>query len=333
VPDPAWPVPPRGWQLWAAAGPDSIDDASFTLPARPAVLLEAEPVDLLAVTGRGRLPEGAVSGFAVLAALLLFSLLVGGMTGALVVMGVSTLLAASAALIHGRLSLARVGGQRGAGVLLGGAVLALITGSMVTAGPRPGPAQLRGAPFPVSSAIAGSDTAYAAVPLSQRAGPSPSGSVTEAVTGGGRQAPIQPPDPKRAPEASLAPALTLSPDALAPGRSATAAGVGTPKHANRSNASRTGRGAGKAAEVAGIAEVARVAGAAEGRDPARKPQAARTSEPAKSSKPVTSSQPAASSRPAEASEPLRKPLKGSSASKVLTAPKGAAPGPGHPVRQ
>lgn len=199
LPDPSWPVPPRGWQLWAAAGagPGSVresraearepggvteperprealesqkshpshvhsgapmqhtddvlselprfialEDASFTLPARPTALLdeawlEHGRVDLLADRRTHRTaPEGTVRGFAVLAALLLISCLVGGVTGGLIVLGVSTLLAASAALVRGHLSLTRVGGQRGAGLLLGAAVVALITGS-VTAHDRP----------------------------------------------------------------------------------------------------------------------------------------------------------------------------------------------------
>ena len=88
LPDPSWPVPPRGWQLWAAAGStarpgragtvdsgpiddesnshtrpridDTVDvksempylavleDASFTLPTRPSALVDHERVDLLA---------------------------------------------------------------------------------------------------------------------------------------------------------------------------------------------------------------------------------------------------------------------------------------------
>ncbi|NUQ33048.1 MAG: hypothetical protein HOP99_09595, partial [Dermatophilaceae bacterium] len=42
-----------------------LDEPSFTLPARPGLLVP-EPVDLLADPQPRRLPEGAVSGFAVI---------------------------------------------------------------------------------------------------------------------------------------------------------------------------------------------------------------------------------------------------------------------------
>ena len=205
LPDPSWPVPPRGWQLWAAAGStarpgragnidsgpiddesnshprpridDTVDvksempylavleDASFTLPTRPSALVDHGRVDLLADRPARRVPEGAVAGFAVLGALVLFSCLVGGLTGGLIVMGVSTLLAASAALVRGHLSLSRVGGQRGAGLLLGAAVTALILGSVATHDRRPGVEVLPSAPVPVSSdRVTDTQTAYAAVP-------------------------------------------------------------------------------------------------------------------------------------------------------------------------
>src|SRR6476661_7111082 len=206
LPDPSWPVPPRGWQLWAAAGStarpgragnidsrpiddesnshprpridDTVDvksempylavleDASFTLPTRPSALVDHGRVDLLADRPARRVPEGAVAGFAVLGALVLFSCLVGGLTGGLIVMGVSTLLAASAALVRGHLSLSRVGGQRGAGLLLGAAVVALMAGS-VAAHDRP--AGVRGvstALVPVSavSTESSADTESTATP-------------------------------------------------------------------------------------------------------------------------------------------------------------------------
>ena len=205
LPDPSWPVPPRGWQLWAAAGStarpgragnidsgpiddesnshprpridDTVDvksempylavleDASFTLPTRPSALVDHGRVDLLADRPARRVPEGAVAGFAVLGALVLFSCLVGGLTGGLIVIGVSTLLAASAALVRGHLSLSRVGGQRGAGLLLGAAVTALILGSVATHDRRPGVEVLPSAPVPVSSdRVTDTQTAYAAVP-------------------------------------------------------------------------------------------------------------------------------------------------------------------------
>ncbi|KRF42389.1 hypothetical protein ASH01_16240 [Terrabacter sp. Soil811] len=205
LPDPSWPVPPRGWQLWAAAGStarpgragtvdsgpiddesnshtrlridDTVDvksempylavleDASFTLPTRPSALVDHERVDLLADRPARRVPEGAVAGFAVLGALVLFSCLVGGLTGGLIVIGVSTLLAASAALVRGHLSLSRVGGQRGAGLLLGAAVTALILGSVATHDRRPGVEVLPSAPVPVSSdRVTDTHAADAAVP-------------------------------------------------------------------------------------------------------------------------------------------------------------------------
>lgn len=218
LPDPSWPVPPRGWQLWAAAGAGlspageresaksrrsrvhsevsmqhtddvlsemprltALEDASFTLPTRPAALVEdawyaQERVDLLADRrARRRAPEGTARGFGILAALLVVSFLVGGVTGALIVIGVSTLLAASAALVRGHLSLTRVGGQRGAGLLLGAAVMALITGS-VAAHDRPAATQgVIAALVPVSSdrtagvptpVVSETRTAYAAIPPS-----------------------------------------------------------------------------------------------------------------------------------------------------------------------
>ena len=181
LPDPSWPVPPRGWQLWAAAGSASrsrrardnglevhprppmphtddvlsemhryapIEEASFTLPTRPSVLVDhasGQParVDLLADRraprrAPHRAPEGAIRGFAALTLLLVISGLAGGVTGVLVVIGVSTLLAASAALVSGHISLSQVGGQRGAGLFLGVAVVALMAASVM---PRDRPAR------------------------------------------------------------------------------------------------------------------------------------------------------------------------------------------------
>jgi len=142
-----------------------LEDPSFTLPTRPSALVDHERVDLLADRPARRVPEGAVAGFAVLGALVLFSCLVGGLTGGLIVIGVSTLLAASAALVRGHLALSRVGGQRGAGLLLGAAVTALILGSVATHDRRPGVEVLPSAPVPVSSDhVTDTHTAYAAVP-------------------------------------------------------------------------------------------------------------------------------------------------------------------------
>src|SRR6478735_2043622 len=118
LPDPSWPVPPRGWQLWAAAGPAArsqgapddglevraqpemphtdgvlseidrfaaIEDASFTLPSRPSLLVDhtsGQPVlvDLLVESRAShraahRAPAGMVRGFAALAVLLVVSFL------------------------------------------------------------------------------------------------------------------------------------------------------------------------------------------------------------------------------------------------------------------
>ena len=127
-------------------------EPSFTLPARPGLLV-VEPVDLLADPERRRLPEGTVSGFATLGALVLFGSLVGGPVGGLVVIGVSTLLAAVAALVSGRVSLSPVGGQRGAAVLLGAAATALIVGSVVTQERRPAPEMAGGVPVPAYAAV------------------------------------------------------------------------------------------------------------------------------------------------------------------------------------
>ena len=231
LPDPSWPVPPRGWQLWAAAGsvaraerPEDVgvgrlqdgsephagpridhtgdvksempcsaalENASFTLPTRPSAMVDDGRVDLLADRPARRIPEGALAGFAVLGALVLFSCLVGGLTGGLIVIGVSTLLAASAALVRGHLSLSQVGGQRGAGLLLGAAVTALIVGSVATHDRRPGVEVLPSAPVPVSSErVTDTSTAYAAVPSSHAAA-----SVT--LAGRGHDGARAGPDPGR----------------------------------------------------------------------------------------------------------------------------------------
>jgi len=301
LPDPSWPVPPRGWQLWAAAGstarpgrggnvdsgrigegPDShsravidetvdvksempylavLEDASFTLPVRPSALVDHERVDLLADRPERRVPEGAVAGFAVLGALILFSCLVGGLTGGFIVIGVSTLLAASAALVRGHLLLSRVGGQRGAGLLLGAAVAALILGSVATHDRRPGVEVLPSAPVPVSSdRVTDTHTAYAAVPPAPSA-PSVASTTptprairsTEAAAAAARPTPVAPTVPAvpsepaesdepvvpvadvtpaatpRADASALASgsttggeALTLKPDALSPSAGAPA---------------------------------------------------------------------------------------------------------------
>jgi hypothetical protein len=224
LPDPSWPVPPRGWQLWAAAGPAArsgvargvastrtaesdasftaagtvvghtdgvtsdqsrcavLEDTSFTLPTRPA-LDRCETVDLLAEVPRRRLPEGTIPGFAILGGLVVFSSLVGGLTGGLVVTGVSTLLAASAALVRGRVTLAQVGGPRGAGLLLGVAVTALIVGTVATHERSSRLPSVPAAPMPAGSPrVSQAQTSYAAVPPSgvDASVPSPTATATTA---------------------------------------------------------------------------------------------------------------------------------------------------------
>jgi hypothetical protein len=185
LPDPEWPVPPRGWHLWAAALPDpgsrrspsdaasrepghgevdvtgddetrpfvEADDTAFTLPSRPAHA-PRDRVDLLGGRGR-RLPEGSGLGFTLMAALVVLGTLIGGPTGGLVVLGVSTLLAASAAIVLGRLTLHHVGGARGGGVLLVVAACALIVGSLDAAARRlDAPQHDVSVPVPVSSPAA-----------------------------------------------------------------------------------------------------------------------------------------------------------------------------------
>ena len=289
LPDPSWPVPPRGWQLWAAAGsvaraerPEDVgvarlqdesephagpridhtgavksempcsgalENASFTLPTRRSAMVDDGRVDLLADRPARRIPEGALAGFAVLGVLVLFSCLVGGLTGGLIVMGVSTLLAASAALVRGHLLLSQVGGQRGAGLLLGAAVTALIVGSVATHDRRPGVEVLPSAPVPVSSEhVTDTSTAYAAVPPSHAAA-----SVTPSVAATTASGPVRTPvasapdepvvpvvdaTPEAAPRADTTvaasgstaggQALTLSPDALSPAADAPT-GVTDPK--------------------------------------------------------------------------------------------------------
>ena len=98
LPDPSWPVPPRGWQLWAAAGSTArpgragnvdsgpiddesnshprplidetvdvksempslavLEDASFTLPTRPSARVDHQRVDLLADRPAATGPRG-----------------------------------------------------------------------------------------------------------------------------------------------------------------------------------------------------------------------------------------------------------------------------------
>ena len=188
------------------SGPTAPDDASFTLPTRPGVLLLEHPrVDLLArETARRHLPEGAAAGFGVIGALVLFSCLVGGLTAGLVVVGVSALLSVSAALVTGHLSLAQAGGQRGANLLLGVGAAALILGSVVSQQTRPAP-DLAGTPVPVSSGTA----------VKVPSVPAPATSVPSRPVQGAADTASQT-VPAQAAEATQAAGLTLSPDALAP---------------------------------------------------------------------------------------------------------------------
>ena len=288
LPDPSWPVPPRGWQLWAAAGPVArsgmapsvastrvaesdasvapagpdldhtdgvtsdlspcavLEDTSFTLPTRPA-LDRWETVDLLADLPGRRLPEGALAGFAILGGLVIFSSLVGGLTGGLVVIGVSTLLAASAALVRGQVTLAQVGGPRGAGLLLGVAVTALIVGTVATHERSSRLPTAPAAPLPASSPrISQVQTSYAAVPPSgaDASVPSPKATVATAPAAGATAPETASstasarPSPTSAARASTPHAvgssaagggLTLSPDALTPKPTGVAAGRGQGK--------------------------------------------------------------------------------------------------------
>ena len=258
LPDPSWPVPPRGWQLWAAAGPaarsqgapsDGLDvraqpemphtdgvlseidrfaafeDASFTLPTRPSLLVDhpaGQPVrvDLLAESrsvrrAPHRAPAGMVRGFAALAVLLVISFLVGGVTGALVVIGVSTLLAASAALVSGHISLSLVGGQRGAGLFLGVAVVALMAASVM---PRDRPArqdEVATALVPVSSNwVPDTLRADAAVPPSPVASSSRVVVAPAAPSASGAEIDTSAPAARSLVDGGVP---TLSPDALTPG--------------------------------------------------------------------------------------------------------------------
>lgn len=287
LPDPSWPVPPRGWQLWAAAGPAAragvsrsastrpaetdasfthrgrnvdhtdavttdlsrcavLEDTSFTLPTRPA-LDRCETVDLLADLPRRRLPEGAVPGFATFLGLVIFSSLVGGLTGGLVVIGVSTLLAASAALVIGRVTLAQVGGPRGAGVLLGVAVTALIVGTVATHERSSRLPVVPAAPMPVSSPHvnqtqashatvppAGADAAVPSpMPATARAAtvattPRTASSTASARQSAGAPAPASTPGVAAGSQAAGG-GLTLSPDALSPKPGGVAAVPGREK--------------------------------------------------------------------------------------------------------
>ncbi|WP_374970936.1 hypothetical protein [Terrabacter sp. BE26] len=198
------------------------EEASFTLPARPGVLLLVhDRIDLLAGdTVRRRIPEGTVSGFAIIGFLVLFSALVGGVTAGLVVVGVSTLLAASAALVTGQFSLEQVGGQRGASLLLGLGVAALILGS-VGSPSRPAPALATDTPVPVSSRSAfQAQSTYAATTATEPAEPAAlPGSVLGSVPGPVRSTAVAvtpAPDMVVATQSPGAEGLTLSPDALRP---------------------------------------------------------------------------------------------------------------------
>lgn len=308
LPDPSWPVPPRGWQLWAAAGPAprlevrpgpemphtdgvlsemnrfaAIEDASFTLPTRPSLLIDhpsAQPVrvDLLAESrAPRRAPAGVIRGFAALTVLLVTSYLVGGVTGALVVIGVSTLLAASAALVTGHISLSPVGGQRGAGLFLGVAVVALMAASVM---PRDRPARQDEVPTALvqvsSGRVPDTRSTHAAVPT-------PSASDAEVDT----SAPAARSMVGRVP--------TLSPDALTPS-SGRANDPGTSKSAK---------------PVKPVKPVK-----------AAKPE--RTSKPAKSSKPE---------KPARPAHPATTCAGGTGAGPVVLRRALAALGPCGPVRQ
>lgn len=187
--------------------PSDPDEASFTLPARPGVLLpERDRVDLLAHEATRRiLPEGTRSGGAVLGGLVLLSALVGGVTGALVVIGVSTLLAASAALVTGHLSLAQAGGQRGANLLLGVGAGALILGSVVSQQTRPATELVAGTSVAVSSPNAVTTPSPYAVST-----PAPSAQSEPSV------AVASPTDSADSADSVDGAGLTLSPDAFLP---------------------------------------------------------------------------------------------------------------------
>ena len=241
------------WQLWAAAGSApgtrlarddelevhagpamphtdpvlsemyrfaAIENASFTLPTRPRVLSDpsGQPVrvDLLAdPRGPRRAPTGAIRGFAALTVLIVISCLVGGVTGALVVIGVSTLLAASAALVSGHISLSRVGGPHGAGLFLGLAVVALMAASVM---PRDRPGHQGEVPtalVPISaSRLADARASSAAVPPSRVA--STSRRVAPAAVAPSRSGTEVNTSALASRSVASGGVLTLSPEALTP---------------------------------------------------------------------------------------------------------------------
>jgi len=333
LPDPEWPVPPRGWHLWAAALPESrgarpssreealaadvdrsdvdltgddetrpfveADDAAFTLPSRPA-LAPRDTVDLLARPRGRRLPEGSGLGFTLMAALVVLGTLIGGPTGGLVVLGVSTLLATSAAIILGRLTLNHVGGLRGGSLLLVVAVGALIVGSVDAAARREDAVQ-HGVPVPVSSPIA---SAHPSTPTASASGPasvapgaphrtSTELSVVPSVTGT-----LVPPSPHRA-VGSTAP----SPQPSATARTAEvvrAAATPTapllptdafaPKPGLDGLAAVTGTGLRPAEPVGGAVPAQPLQPATH--QPAKAPKPAKTLKPAKRLKPAKTLKPA-----------------------------------------
>jgi hypothetical protein len=156
-----------------------------------------------------------VRGFAALAVLLVISVLVGGVTGALVVIGVSTLLAASAALVSGHISLSLVGGQRGAGLFLGVAVVALMAASVM---PRERPAlqdEVATALLPVSSnRVPDTLSTHAAVPPSPVASSSRVVVAPAAPSASGAEIDTSAPAARSMVDGGVP---TLSPDALTPG--------------------------------------------------------------------------------------------------------------------
>ena len=357
LPDPSWPVPPRGWQLWAAAGPaarsqgapsDGLDvraqpemphtdgvlseidrfaafeDASFTLPTRPSLLVDrpaGQPVrvDLLAESrsvrrAPHRAPAGMVRGFAALAVLLVISFLVGGVTGALVVIGVSTLLAASAALVSGHISLSLVGGQRGAGLFLGVAVVALMAASVM---PRDRPArqdEVATTLLPVSSNwVPDTLPTHAAVPPSPVASSSRVVVAPAAPSASGAEIDTSAPAARSLVDGGVP---TLSPDALTPG---------------------SGR-----ASVPGTWKTVKPVRPVKPVKPVKPVRPVKAAKPAKTSKPGQASEPEKTPKPGKSSK-TGKPERPAHPAATCTGRTGAAPvvlrralaalGPCGPVRQ
>jgi len=261
-----------------------------------------------------------VRGFSALAVLLVVSYLVGGVTGALVVIGVSTLLAASAALVSGHISLSLVGGQRGAGLFLGVAVVALMAASVM---PRDRPArqdEVATTLLPVSSNwVPDTLPTHAAVPPSPVASSSRVVVAPAAPSASGAEIDTSAPAARSLVDGGVP---TLSPDALTPG-SGRASVPGTWK---------TVKPVRPVKPVKPVKPVRPVKAA----KPAKTPKTSKTSKPGQASEPEKTPKPGKSSKtgkPERPAHPAATCTGRTGAAPVVLRRALAALGPCGPVRQ